>query len=106
MESCEWQSSDAGRVVLSGQLTRNTVPAIWSKRREWLANGNAALTFDMAGVEKVDSAGIAMLLQAKSALRTSAREMIIENASEQFEAMLKVSGANTLLTFNGVNETN
>lgn len=98
MEQCELHCATAGRVELRGQLTRNTVPSIWAERRNWLAHGDAALTFDMKAIEKVDSAGVAMLLRAKSALRENARDLVIINANQQFQAILKVSGVDTLLT--------
>ncbi|MBR9906855.1 STAS domain-containing protein [Pseudidiomarina donghaiensis] len=98
MDHCELQCSDGGRVVLSGQLTRNTVPAIWANRRNWLAGEQEALTVDLEGVEKVDSAGVAMLLQVKRALRNTQRDLLIVNANQQFKAMLKVSGVDALLT--------
>ncbi|CUA86922.1 STAS domain-containing protein [Pseudidiomarina woesei] len=98
MDQCELQCYDGGRVALSGQLTRNTVPNIWANRRNWLAGEHEALTVDLDAVEKVDSAGIAMLLQIKRALRDTHRELLIVNANQQFKAMLKVSGVDTLLT--------
>lgn len=98
MEHCEMRKLDAGRIALCGQLTRNTVPDVWSKRNDWLADNLDALTFDIEAVEKVDSAGVAMLIQAKKALSARQREMLIVNANDQFKAMLSVSGVDTLLT--------
>lgn len=106
MDQCELQCCDNGRVVLDGQLTRNTVPAIWANRGTWLAGDQDALTVDLEGVEKVDSAGVAMLLQVKRALRSSQRDLMIINANQQFEAMLKVSGVDALLTLGSLNSQN
>lgn len=106
MEQCELQCCDNGRVVLDGQLTRNTVPTIWANRRTWLAGGQDALTVDLERVEKVDSAGVAMLLQVKRALRSRQRDLLIVNANQQFEAMLKVSGVDALLSLGNLNSQN
>ena len=106
MDQCKLQCCDDGRVVMDGQLTRNTVPEIWANRRAWLAAGQDALTVDLEGVEKVDSAGVAMLLQVKRALRSSQRDLMIINANQQFEAMLKVSGVDALLTLGKLNSQN
>lgn len=99
MSSCAMQIAESGRVELRGVLTRNTVPSLWRERKAWLQNtANDVIVFDMQQIDKVDSAGVAMLLQVKRELRAQGRDISIANANNQFKAMVKVSGVDTLLT--------
>lgn len=47
------------RYALTGVLDRETVPAFWSERDNWLPK-EAEFTFVLSGLERIDSAGMAM----------------------------------------------
>lgn len=90
-----WQQRD-GKLVFSGELTRATVPAAWQSREQW-HDSSAQLQVDLAAVEHVDSAGVAMLLQLKKYLLQKQCELTILKPSPQFRAIVDVSGATDLL---------
>ncbi|RUO59792.1 STAS domain-containing protein [Pseudidiomarina marina] len=96
MKSCEWQRNEQNEIVLVGELDRMTVPALWKQRKSWLS-GERVLTLNLRDVTKVDSAGVAMLLEAKRALLAEQRELVITHASKQLHAMVQMSGVQALL---------
>ncbi len=61
-ESC---SKKLGHLVLSGSLTRTTVPSLWQRVDSATAVGEGQLHIDTSGVSEFDSAGVAMLVAAK-----------------------------------------
>jgi len=94
--SIAW-SLENGQLVFKGELTRATVPQVWSARGQWQADSEERLVVDLAAVEHVDSAGVAMLLQLKRLLAAQQRELSLTQPSQQFKAIADVSGATELL---------
>ncbi|KFZ31208.1 hypothetical protein IDSA_00265 [Pseudidiomarina salinarum] len=92
-----WQTSDDA-LVLSGVLNRDTVPGLWASRADWLS-ADDALVVDLSGLDHVDSAGVAMLLQTKRQLMQKDRKLELKSPSEQLRAIADVSGATELLNF-------
>lgn len=90
-----WQQTD-DQLVFSGELTRETVPQAWQERGQW-QQGKQQLRVDLAQLEHVDSAGVAMLLQLKKHLLQNECELTILEPSQQFRAIVDVSGATDLL---------
>ncbi|WP_258239847.1 STAS domain-containing protein [Pseudidiomarina homiensis] len=95
MTEFSWQQHD-GKLIFSGELTRATVPQAWQERAQW-HQGEQQLTVDLAALEHVDSAGVAMLLQLKKYLLEKQCELTISKPSQQFKAIVDVSGATDLL---------
>src|SRR5690554_5156324 len=96
MSACQWLRNTDGHIELSGILTRNTVPALWKQKQEWL-QGTEAVVLNLEQVEKIDSSGVAMLIEAKRELLAQQRELVIVEANQQLRAMVNVSGVETLL---------
>ena len=92
-------SQQGDRLVLEGELSRGTIPAMWQKRQQWLqaAINNATLNIDLAGVERADSAGVAMLLRLKGELQQQQCELAIVSSNPQLRAIAEVSGATEIL---------
>lgn len=95
MAAFSWQHND-GKLVFSGELTRETVPQAWLERDQWYQD-KKQIQVDLAGLEHVDSAGVAMLLQLKRHLLQQQCELTIVQPSQQFRAIVDVSGATKLL---------
>ncbi|MDX1705203.1 lipid asymmetry maintenance protein MlaB [Pseudidiomarina sp.] len=92
-----WQT-EADTLIFSGVLNRDTVPELWNARSDWLST-DETLTIDLSGLERVDSAGVAMLLQAKRQLLEQQRKLQLHSPSDQLRAIAEVSGATKLLDF-------
>lgn len=92
-------SQQGERLVLVGELSRSTIPAMWQKRQQWLqgAINNATLQIDLAEVGRVDSAGVAMLLRLKGELQQQQCELVIVSSNPQLRAIAAVSGATDIL---------
>ncbi|RZQ56128.1 STAS domain-containing protein [Pseudidiomarina tainanensis] len=99
MKTCEWQRGEDNEIQFIGELDRMTVPALWKQRKSWLS-GEQVLTLNLQGVTKIDSAGVAMLLEAKRAVLADQRELAITHANQQLHAMVQVSGVSALLQLN------
>lgn len=95
MAEFSWQQHD-GKLVFKGELTRASVPKAWQERSQWY-QGEQQLQVDLSGLEHVDSAGVAMLLQFKKYLLQKQCELTISEPSQQFRAIVDVSGATDLL---------
>jgi len=93
--SLQWQRNDEGRIALQGDLTRQTVPEFWQQRRQWLVAGRP-LELEMQAVEHVDSAGVALLIEVKRALKDAS--LTLQNPSKQLVDIAHVSGVHELLS--------
>lgn len=84
-------------IMVSGALNREGVPAAWRQRQQWIGT-DELLTLDLKGVESVDSAGLAMLIQLKAELLAAGRDLALQNTNEQLRAFAAVSGVTDLLS--------
>jgi len=91
-------SRGEGCYALSGDLTFATVPGLW--RSGGTAFGNdAAVRLDLAGITRVDSAGIALLIELTRAVRMHGGDILLEQPSPQLMAIATVSGLEEVLPF-------
>jgi anti-anti-sigma factor len=87
----------AGEVRVSGDLNRNSVPEAWSQRDSWLP-ADSDVVLDLAGVEHVDSAGLALLIRLKSELDAANQSLSLRNVNKQLQQFAAVSGVTDLLS--------
>lgn len=52
-------------IAFKGSLTRNSVPALWKTRKQWLRD--ELVSVDVSQVEVIDTAGVAFLLEIMKA---------------------------------------
>ncbi len=86
-----------GVVVLTGELTFQTVPGLLSQEQALVAAGGDALKIDLAGVVRGDSAGLALLVAWLRAARKQRRQIQFLNVPPQLREMARVSGLERLL---------
>lgn len=85
-----------GRFALAGDLVFETVPAL-------LAAGDAAFgarpeaDVDLAGVGRVDSAGLALLLEWSVSRRAAGRAISYRNAPETLRTLARIGEVEALL---------
>ena len=60
-----WQLQGDGVLGLEGALTRHTVPELWKHTPERLQRLKGQAQIDLAGVTRIDSAGVAFLLECQ-----------------------------------------
>lgn len=91
------QSRGEGCYAISGELTFSTVPDLWRSRLDAVDGGSVRL--DLAGITRVDSAGIALLIELIRAVRKRGGEVSLEHAPPQLMAIATVSGLDAVLPF-------
>lgn len=91
-------SRGEGRYALTGELTFGTVPELWRSSSGTFAN-DTAVRLDLAGISRVDSAGIAMLIELTRLVRNRGGKISLEHAPPQLMAIATVSGLEEVLPF-------
>ncbi|WP_194756249.1 STAS domain-containing protein [Aliidiomarina indica] len=96
MNALEFTQQDA-QVRVAGDLDRNQVGLAWSNRADWMGQ-EQALVLDLSEVKKVDSAGLAFLIQVQAELASHERELSLQNVNTQLRQFAAVSGVTELLS--------
>ncbi|MDX9740294.1 MAG: STAS domain-containing protein [Gammaproteobacteria bacterium] len=87
-----------GAYLIGGELGFSTVPDLLERGRAIFEGGSAApLELDLSGVTRVDSAGLALLIEWLKVARRTRREISYVNVPEQMVAMARVSGLENFL---------
>lgn len=90
--------NDDGRYRLPEALTFATTLGLYLQTGEMFNTPLPRLTFDLAGVTRVDSAGLALLLEWLREARRRGKDIHFQNIPRQLAAIAKVSGLNDILT--------
>lgn len=89
--------SGDGRYAISGELTFTTVPDLWRSGSGDLSGGPVRV--DLAGITRIDSAGIALLIEMVRTVRKRGGDIFLEHAPSQLMAIATVSGLEEVLPF-------
>ena len=92
----KWRAQENGYYCLSGALERDTVPAFWQQRHEWMPQ-DARVKLDLAALSRVDSAGMVMLLHVYQQLSSNGSELTLLNVPEQLVTLLRLSHVEPML---------
>ena len=90
------ESLGGGRFALKGDLTFDTAMAVLEESREPFSR-HEALTIDLSGVARADSAGHALLLEWKSWAANGTRRIRFENIPSQILAVARMSDTENVL---------
>jgi phospholipid transport system transporter-binding protein len=91
-------SRGAGRYALTGELTYATVPDLW-RSGGGVFGKDPTVRLDLAGITRVDSAGIALLIELTRNVRNYGGTIFLEHAPPQLMAIATVSGLDEVLPF-------
>lgn len=91
MAAAELRSTDDNRAQLSGDLLNTTVVAVVEAGKQQIAQAGSRWTLDMSGVERVSSAGVALLLEWLRAAQQHKVELKIENLPGHMQPILEIS---------------
>ena len=88
---------DGGSYGLSGELTFDTVNALYQRSDElFAASGN--IEVDLNGVSRVDSAGLVLLVEwARRATRNNER-LRFSGMSDQLKTMIRINGLQKIIS--------
>ena len=87
---------DDGRYALRGELGFNTASQLLKHSGPMFEDGQA-ITVDLDGVTRADSAGLSLLIEWWRQARSQGREIQYINLPEQMLAMAKLGGLEELL---------
>ncbi len=90
-------SDGAGRFRLSGVATLNTVAALRSAGLQAFAASKDAITLDLAALTRVDSAGLALLIDWLAWARSSSRELRFVALPDSLRALARLSDVEPFL---------
>lgn len=88
---------DAGRYALAGELSFESVGLALRETKAWFA-APAQVVFDLDGITKADSAGLALLLEWLRQAGQNGVELHYVNLPPQLLAMARVAGVDGILS--------
>lgn len=74
------------KLILTGELDRDTLPAFWQQRNQLLKGINA---INVSQLSHIDSTGLAMFIRLKSE-QQSENKWVFEGISERFKTLIKL----------------
>jgi len=85
-----------GRLAIAGELSFASVPQLWQRWRE-LSGDRQAMDIDLRGVQRSDSAGLALLIECMRHARQTGQSVRFFNIPPQMLDMARVSGLEEML---------
>lgn len=79
-------------IAVSDALTFETAPRLLLTSESWFRGDSGPLTIDLAGATRVDSAGVALLLEWQERAARAGRKLVFVHAAEQVRQIVAVSG--------------
>jgi len=92
----QWQHIDEKSVTLVGKLSQTTVTSLLPIKKR-LRTYNSGLTIDLSKVTKVDSAGLAYLIELKQYCENSSIEVHFINVTNALTKLIALYNAEQLL---------
>jgi phospholipid transport system transporter-binding protein len=77
--------------ALSGELTFDTVPAVWRELAGWLNGGSGDVALDLAKVTHADSAGLALLIELQRVAKRRQRKLRLLGVPEQLADLIRIN---------------
>lgn len=85
-------------LALRGALTFDTAPDLLPAGADWVRRGSGPVTIDLAEVERIDSAGLALLVEWVNLAR--GRQVRFANVPAQARELIDVYGLSAALDLN------
>jgi len=96
MAEAKIEKLDEGNLIVSGTLSFVGVVPVLEMSKSFFS-GSSPLVFDLAAVEKIDSAGLALLVEWMCMAEKSGQNISFKNPSKQLIDIAKVSGLDEVL---------
>ncbi|NOX76586.1 MAG: STAS domain-containing protein [Gammaproteobacteria bacterium] len=90
------QAAEHGQLLLSGELTLDTVSALATDTRVLFAD-DGDINIDLGAVARADSAGVALLVQWQREARRRQRTVCFRNIPSQMLSIARLCGVDELL---------
>jgi phospholipid transport system transporter-binding protein len=90
-----------GQARIAGELTLDTVSTVFRQAEIAATQGRQIADVDLAAVSRVDSSGLALLLEWQSLAHRNGRIMRIRNAPPGLLSLTRLCEASDLMVFEG-----
>jgi phospholipid transport system transporter-binding protein len=90
---------EEGRFLLAGELSFATAPQALQRTTHLFKRATGDQVFDLARVERADSAGVALLLEWQRRADQNGVKLCYVNLPEQLQAIMRVAGVDKMLAF-------
>lgn len=94
--SCELRQESNGQLSVNGELAFSTVLEVLANSEQYFRNQDR-IVIDLGGVEKTDSAGLALLVEWISKAETHQKPINFVNIPRQMMDIARVSGLDQIL---------
>jgi phospholipid transport system transporter-binding protein len=94
-------SDEPGVLSVNGELTFKTVTAVLEQSRPLLDAAQGWLVMELAGVSRVDSAGLALLIQWMRMAEARSVDILFRHVPEQLLAIARASDLEKILPLEG-----
>jgi len=91
MSKAELRMTNSSSACLSGDLLNSTVTAVVEPGKHLLAKAGDCWTLDMSGVERVSSAGVALILEWLRAANSQNTSLKIQNLPDHMKPIIDIS---------------
>jgi len=98
MSGASLQPGDDGELRISGELSFDTVPALWREANAVFTDARGDVCFDLEAVDRTDSAGLALLIEWVRAAGERGVGIRFRNIPAQLMEIARVSGVEDLLS--------
>ncbi|MEI8671868.1 lipid asymmetry maintenance protein MlaB [Vibrio sp. SA48] len=96
MSHSQWQPLSSQSVVLSGALDREYVPDLWKFIKQWAPTGST-LDVELKQVERIDSAGMVMLIHLIEHAKKRNCHIMLSFVPEQLRTLFQLSNVESLI---------
>ena len=103
-ELSQFSVDASGHARVSGPLTLDTVAAVYQQANEEAARGQIVSDLDLGTVPRVDSSGLALLLEWQASAGRDGRKLHIRNAPPDLLSLVNLCDASGLLAIEGRNQ--
>jgi len=97
MAAARFEAAGEGLFRVSGPLDFNSVPGVWEASLPLLREAPSGARIDLAGVDGVDSAGLALVLEWVGQASLAGRSLRIEGLPDKLLALARISETEGLL---------
>ncbi|PKB86543.1 anti-sigma B factor antagonist [Ewingella americana] len=85
------------RLILLGELDRETLLPLWNQRRTLMTGVN---TVDVAGLERVDSAGLAMLVHLRELAEQGGGSLSVTGMTDRLSTLIALYNLQDIIPVN------
>ncbi len=96
MSHAQWQQKGPQLYWLTGDLSRDTVPALWNYLKTWQPKGYE-LEISLGQVQRVDSAGMVMLIHLIEHAKTSNCHIMLSFVPERVMTLFQLSNIESMM---------